>query len=180
MDNLELQRELDEQLRSLRIQLKLHENKVKSFETKAKEERKAKRRRDDFGTVDSQKRIKSEVSVPTKSEGDANNVKKTEEDDVPVENVKKESTEEEEYTGNAANAEGALAKEDAKTDNSGTKSGRPRRTVVPRDRRLFTSLLQGTLISFNRQSTDDKLLQKRKEVELQIEEKVASEQKKST
>jgi len=117
MENLELQRELDEQLRSLRIQLKLHENKVKSFETKAKEERKAKRRRDDFGTVDSQKRIKSEVNVPKKAEGDANNnVKKTEEDDVPVENVKKESTEEEEYTGNAANAEGVLVKEDAKAD----------------------------------------------------------------
>jgi len=59
------------------------------------------------------------------------------------------------------------------------KKGRSaRRGVVnPRDRRLFSSLLQGTLKAFNRQSEDDKTLLKRKEVELQIEEKVASEQR---
>jgi hypothetical protein len=178
MENLELQRELEEQLRTLRIQLKLHENKVKTFETKAtKDERKAaKRRREDFGAVDSQKRLRSAVSVVTKSEGDGNMKTKTEEDDVPVENVKKENPEDEEPNIEPLKEEKDL---ETKPDNN-PKSGRPgRRGVVPhpRDRRLFSTLLQGTLISFNRQSTDDKTLIKRKEVELKIEEKVASEQR---
>jgi len=99
--------------------------------------------------------------------------KKIEEDDVPVESVKKENGEDED------NAE-QNQKEENKTDSSGKeKKGRSaRRGIVnPRDRRLFSSLLQGTLKAFNRQSEDDKTILKRKEVELQIEEKVASEQR---
>jgi len=129
------------------------------------------------------KRLRSAVSVVTKSEGDGNilinKAGKTEEDDVPVENVKKEIPEDEE-----ANIEQLAQKDEKdennnKVDNNAAKPGRPaRRGIVnPRDRRIFSTLLQGTLISFNRQSTDDKTLMKRKEVELKIEEKVASEQK---
>jgi len=131
----------------------------------------AKRRREDLGNIDSQKRLRSAVSVVTKSEGDGNIKIKTEEDDVPVENVKKENPEDEE-----ANLE---TKEEIKPDHN-TKSGRGARRGVaahPRDRRLFSTLLQGTLNSFKRQTIEDKTLIQRKEVELKIEEKVASEQK---
>jgi len=208
MENLELQRELEEQLRTLRIQLKLHENKVKTFETKAtKDERKAaKRRREDFGAVDSQKRLRSAVSVVTKSEGDGNMKTKTEEDDVPVENVKKENPEDEEPNqlepgsipikeelpplnttppqqqqqqqpkSSSGSAGGDGNNNNTTPPKSAARAVR-RGGVNPRDRRIFSTLLQGTLISFNRQSTDDKTLMKRKEVELKIEEKVASEQR---
>jgi len=87
-----VQRELEDELRKLRIELKLHERRVKSVESKVNkdvEHQGPKRRRDEMTTTDANKRLRSEVSIVTK--GDAENKTKAgnEDDDVTVEIVRK-------------------------------------------------------------------------------------------
>jgi hypothetical protein len=171
---MSVQENLEEQLRKLRSELKYHEKKLKNCETKGtKDERKSVKRRREEPDVISNKRLRSLVEVVSKNETDPTK-QKQEEDDVPTETVKKENADEEQ----SSIVNTTEQKEDTKTNDTNSFPRLQRRgTVNARDRRLFSNLLQGTLISFNKSSTDDKIIQKRKEVEMRIEEKVASEQK---
>jgi len=172
MENITIQRDLEGQLRKLRIELKLHEKKVKNVAERSNKDelRRSKRRREDK-LADSNKRLRSAVSVVTKTEND----NKTKTEDVIEEKEKKENTEEDRNHEEVKSTEGEQIKTDSKNKVT------TRRTAVDkqRDRRLFTSLLQGTLNSFKRSTNDEtelKTIQKRKEVEMQIEQRVATEQ----
>jgi len=182
MEKLTLQRELEDQLRKLRIELKLHEKKVKSVvERTNKDERRATKRQREDKTTDSNKRLRSAVSVVTKGDTDQTKTK-AEDDDVPIVNMKKENTEEEDrnHIDEVKSTEGEQQKlVDGKTDIKSRITTRRNASDKQRDRRLFSSLLQGTLNSFKRSTNDEtelKTIQKRKEVEMQIEQRVATEQ----
>jgi len=167
MENIVIQRELEDELRKLRIELKLHERRVKSVESKVNkdvENQGPKRRRDEVSTIDQNKRLRSAVSVVTKGDVDSKS-KGNEDDDVPIENVRKLNDLDEENSNkkaikleNKEKAEGespAISKAKAtQRRSSGDKN---------RDRRLFSSL-QGTLNSFKRsinQENELKTIQKK-------------------
>jgi len=184
MENIVIQRELEDELRKLRIELKLHERRVKSVESKVNkdvENQGPKRRRDEVSTIDQNKRLRSAVSVVTKGDVDSKS-KGNEDDDVPIENVLRISNDLDEENSNkkAVKLENKEKAEGESPAASSKTKGTQRRSSGDknRDRRLFSSL-QGTLNSFKRsinQENELKTIQKRKEVEMQIEERVQTEQ----
>jgi len=184
MENLIVQRELEDELRKLRIELKLHERRVKSVESKVNkdvEHQGPKRRRDEVSTTDANKRLRSEVSIVTK--GDAENKTKAgnEDDDVTVEIVRKPNDLDEENSNKKSAKPEDKEKAEGESPASAKAKAAHRRSSGDknRDRRLFSSLLQGTLNSFKRSTNQEnelKTIQKRKEVEMQIEERVQTEQ----
>jgi len=183
MDNLiPTQRELEDELRKLRIELNHHERRVRSVEAKVNKDRQApKRTRSDEISTDANKRLRSEVSVVTKN--DSENKSKGNED-ISTENIQKEAPDE-----GDDDLKGALKRTatgwNEKTEGEGESPSQRLRVLrrssgdKQRDKRLFSSLLQGTLNSFKRATNLEnelKTIQKRKEVELKIEERVATEQ----
>jgi len=185
MDNLSSQRELEDEIRKLRIELKHHERRVKSVESKVNkdvERHATKRPRNEEAFSDANKRLRSAVSVVPKGDSE-NKTKGNENDDmIPTENIKAEIPEEvDNHKGVLKRTAGWSGKTEGEGESPAQKSRLLRRSTgdKQRDRRLFSSLLQGTLNSFKRSTNQEnelKTIQKRKEVELKIEERVASEQ----
>jgi len=183
MDNLITQRELEEELRKLRIELKHHERRVRSVESKVnKEDRHAPKRTrsDDEVSTDANKRLRSAVSVVNKNDTE-NKSKGPENEDITI---KKEVTDEVDDDLKGAlkrSATGWSEKTEGEGESPSQRIRFMRRSSgdKQRDKRLFSPLLQGTLNSFKRSTNLEnelKTIQKRKEVELKIEERVASEQ----
>jgi len=169
MENIVIQRELEDELRKLRIELKLHERRVKSVESKVNkdvENQGPKRRRDEVSTIDQNKRLRSAVSVVTKGDVDSKS-KGNEDDDVPIENVRKSNDLDEENSNKKAikleNKEKAEGESPAAAIYKGKAAQRRSSGDKNRDRRLFSSL-QGTLNSFKRsinQENELKTIQKK-------------------